>query len=124
MQYLAAERRNKSPDVFVVRGLYEQSITEVEKRRFAGEGNAEHILRTFWLGYIDFLVRERRDSLFHVFLRLTCHRLDQRIQGVDEGDLVRVIKRATRSVPGSGEVWARYIRHLVRRTTDHGSVYD
>jgi hypothetical protein len=24
--------------------------------------------------------------------------------------------RATRSVPGSGEVWARYLRHLVRQS--------
>lgn len=41
------------------------------------------------------------------------HHFDQRGQGVDEDDLARTIQRATRSVPGSGEVWARYIRHLV-----------
>ncbi|KAH0831905.1 hypothetical protein J3R83DRAFT_12788 [Lanmaoa asiatica] len=93
MHYLAAERKGKSPDVFIVRGLYERSIAEVAKRRFAGEGNTEQTLRTLWLGYIDFL----------------------RGQGIDEGDLARTIQRATRSVPGSGEVWARYIRHLERR---------
>ena len=66
--------------------------------------------------------------MFRVLLRLTCLLFDQRIQGVDEDDLARIIKRATRSVPGSGEVWARYIRHLVCHTwfipqlTTHGSI--
>ncbi|KAG8214448.1 hypothetical protein J3R82DRAFT_9471 [Butyriboletus roseoflavus] len=92
MHYLAAERKGKTPDGFIVRGLYERSIAEVAKRRFAGEGSAEQTLRTLWLGYVDFM----------------------RGQGIDEGDLTHIIQRATRSVPGSGEVWARYIRHLER----------
>lgn len=57
MQYLASERRDKSPDVFIITGLYERSIAEAAKRRFAGEGSAEQTLRTLWLRYIDFLVR-------------------------------------------------------------------
>lgn len=57
MQYLASERKGKAPDVFIVTGLYERSIAEAAKRRFAGEGSAEQTLRTLWLGYIDFLVR-------------------------------------------------------------------
>lgn len=56
MQYLATERKGKSPDVFIVRGLYERTLAEAEKRRFVGEGNAEQTLRTLWLGYIDFMV--------------------------------------------------------------------
>lgn len=62
MQYLAMERRSKSPDVFVVSGLFERSIAEAAKLRITGEGNAEQTLRTLWLGYIDFLVRERKGS--------------------------------------------------------------
>ena len=62
IQYLAAERRGKSPDVFIVRGLYERSIAEAEKHRFAGERNAGLMLRSLWLGYIDFLVCERKTS--------------------------------------------------------------
>ncbi|KAI9568595.1 hypothetical protein HD554DRAFT_2099306 [Boletus coccyginus] len=93
MQYLAMERRGKSPDVFIVSGLFERSIAEAAKLRITGEGNAEQTLRTLWLGYIDFL----------------------RGQGTDDSDLARTIKRATRSVPGSGEVRARYIRHLEQR---------
>ncbi|KAF8120579.1 hypothetical protein EV363DRAFT_1474306, partial [Boletus edulis] len=93
MQYLVAERKGKFPDVFIVRGLFERTIAEAAKLRIAGEGNAEQTLRTLWVGYIDFL----------------------RMQGIDESDLERTIKRATRSVPASGEVWARYIRYLERR---------
>ena len=61
MQYLAAERKGKSPDVFIVRGLFERSIAEAAKLRVAGEGNAEQTLRTLWTGYIDFLVRGRKE---------------------------------------------------------------
>ncbi|KAG9315935.1 hypothetical protein JVU11DRAFT_3587 [Chiua virens] len=93
MQYLASERKSKSPDIFVVSGLYERAIAESAGCRFSGEGSAEQTLRTLWLGYIDFL----------------------RGQEVDEGNLGLVIRRATRSVPGSGEVWARYIRYLERK---------
>ena len=32
-------------------------IAEADKRRFAGEANAEEALRSFWTGYVDFLVR-------------------------------------------------------------------
>lgn len=63
MQCLALERKGKSPDVFIVRGLYERAIAEAEKRRFASEENTEQALRTFWLGYIDFLVRKKEESL-------------------------------------------------------------
>jgi len=117
------ERRGKSPDVFIVRGLFERSISEAAKRRVTGEGNAEQTLRTFWLGYIDFLVRERKGSLVKV-LRLMCHHFIQRGQGIDDSDLAHTIKRATRSVPGSGEVWARYIRHLVCPCTIYSPVHN
>lgn len=59
MRYLAAERKGKFPDVFVVNGLFERSIAEAAKCRIASEANAERMLRTLWVGYIDFLVRER-----------------------------------------------------------------
>lgn len=63
MQFLAAERKGKFPDVFIVSGLFERSIAEAAKHRIGGEGNAEQTLRTLWVGYIDFLVRERKVSL-------------------------------------------------------------
>lgn len=55
--YLAAERRMKQPDVLIVSTLYERAVAEADKRRFAGEPNAEAALRSFWTGYLDFLVR-------------------------------------------------------------------
>jgi hypothetical protein len=55
-QYIAAERRRK-PDIFVAGGLYERAIAEAAKRRFAAEPGAEEMLRAFWIGYIDALVR-------------------------------------------------------------------
>ena len=58
MQYLATERKGKSPDVFISRGLFERTIAEAAKYRILGEANAEQTLRTLWVGYIDFLVRE------------------------------------------------------------------
>jgi hypothetical protein len=124
MQFLAAELKGKFPDVFIVRGLFERSIAEAAKRRIPGEGNAEQTLRTLWMGYIDFLVRERKGSCLRVLLRLMCHHFDQRGQGIDGSDMARTIKRATRSVPDSGEVWARYIRHLVCRNMTLCSVHD
>ncbi|EMD31421.1 hypothetical protein CERSUDRAFT_119799 [Gelatoporia subvermispora B] len=87
--YLATERRKK-PDMFVLKTLYERAITEADKRRFFGELGSEEALRSFWTGYLDFL----------------------RIQDADEGVLTVTYKRALKSVPTSGEVWARYIRFL------------
>ncbi|KAF5338939.1 hypothetical protein D9611_008706 [Ephemerocybe angulata] len=90
--YITYERRAKNPDLLVTRGIYERAISEAAKRTFRNEPGAEAALFVFWAGYFD-------------ALRL----LDV---GVDvEGEL---FKRALRSVPGSGEVWARYIRFLER----------
>ncbi|KAI0669180.1 RNA-binding protein Prp24 [Trametes maxima] len=88
--YLAAERRRKTPDVFVVQALYERAVAEADKRRFAGEAGAEEALRSFWNGYVDFL----------------------RTQEVDAEQLLLVFRRGMRSVPASGELLARYIRFL------------
>lgn len=54
--YIAAERRKK-PDLFVLKTVYERAIAEAQKRRWAGESSAEDALRSFWTGYVDFLVR-------------------------------------------------------------------
>ncbi|KAI6030527.1 hypothetical protein F5J12DRAFT_296247 [Pisolithus orientalis] len=89
-QYIASERRAKNPDVFVLTGVYERAVAEAAKRRFAGEVGAEEALRSFWIGYLDF----------------------SRTQGVKDSEMTTLLGRATRSVPGSGEAWARYIRHL------------
>jgi len=59
VQYIAFERRQKNPDDFVLVGLYERAITEAAKHRFSGEPGAEATLRTFWIGYLDFLVSRK-----------------------------------------------------------------
>ncbi|GLB38245.1 putative RNA recognition motif containing protein [Lyophyllum shimeji] len=91
-RYLAFERRAKNPDLLFMSTVHERAIAEADKRRFSGEPGAEEALRMFWLGYIDSL----------------------RINQADEETQLSVIKRASRSVPGSGEVWARYIRYWER----------
>ncbi|KAF9483427.1 hypothetical protein BDN70DRAFT_799974 [Pholiota conissans] len=91
-QYIGYERRAKYPDIFVTRGIHERAISEAAKRRFAEEIGAEGALRTFWTSYLDALVSG--------------------YAGVEEE--LEVHRRAVRSVPGSGEVWARYIRFLER----------
>ncbi|KAM5538638.1 hypothetical protein V8D89_007667 [Ganoderma adspersum] len=90
--YIASEKRPRQPDLFILQGLYERAITEADKRRFAGEANAEEALRSFWSGYVDLL----------------------RTQAVEEEELLLVFRRALRSVPVSGELLARYIRFLER----------
>ena len=71
--------------------MYERAIAEADKRRFAGDPNAGAALVIFWIGYLD-LVRT------HEF---------------EDSTRAKIYKRAARSVPGSGEVGARYIRFLV-----------
>ncbi|TFK40639.1 hypothetical protein BDQ12DRAFT_601697 [Crucibulum laeve] len=93
-QYIASERRMRTLDAFVLVSLYERAIAEAAKRRFAQEPRAEEVLRTFWVGYLDSL----------------------RILKVEETTELETYKRAVRSVPGSGEVWARYIRFIERTT--------
>ncbi|VDB84644.1 unnamed protein product [Peniophora sp. CBMAI 1063] len=87
-QYLAYERRAKKPDFIILSGIYERAISEAAKRRFAGEYGAEEALRTFWAGYADAL----------------------RIHKDDEDNQLLIYQRAVRSVPGYGEIWAKYIR--------------
>ncbi|KAI0357377.1 RNA-binding protein Prp24 [Trametes cingulata] len=106
--YIAAERRRKTPDIFVVKTLYERAITEAARRRFAGESNAEEALRSFWTGYADFL----------------------RTQDVEGEQLLLTFRRGLRSVPASGEFIARYMRFLERSmesdeaVTEIRAVYD
>ncbi|KAF8635933.1 hypothetical protein AX15_000104 [Amanita polypyramis BW_CC] len=90
--YLTVERRVKYPDTLIISTTYERAIEEAAKRRFNGEEGAEQVLRMFWSGYCDAL----------------------RILDADWDAQLATLKRATRSVPGSGEVWARYIRLLER----------
>ncbi|KAJ3554397.1 hypothetical protein NM688_g3135 [Phlebia brevispora] len=94
--YIAAERRTKKPDAFVLTTLYERAIAEADKRRWQGKAVAEEALRSFWAGYLDFL----------------------RFTDVEDEIQLKTLKRATRSVPGSGEMWARYIRFLERTGSD------
>lgn len=91
--YVTYERRAKYQDVFVMSGVYERAIAEAAKVRFeqGSEGRGEEMLRVFWSGYCD----------------------AQRLNEVDAVTQLNVLNRALRSVPGSGDIWARYIRHLV-----------
>ncbi|KAF4617844.1 hypothetical protein D9613_006080 [Agrocybe pediades] len=91
-QYIGYERRAKYPDVFVTRGIYERAVAEAARRRFLGEAGSEEALRVFWSGYCDAM----------------------RILEVGVDIELDIYRRAVRSVPGSGEVWARFIRFLER----------
>lgn len=88
VSYIAAERRRRDPDYFILCGLYERGLAEASRRQFAGELGAEQTMQMFWVGYIDFVNSQGQSAEF--------------------------LRRATRSAPGSGEVWARYIRFLER----------
>ncbi|KAI0769831.1 RNA-binding protein Prp24 [Fomes fomentarius] len=90
--YIASERRGKKLDMFVLKTLYERAITEADRRRFAGEGNAEEALRSFWTGFVDLL----------------------RTQDIEDEELLLTFRRGLRSVPFSGELLARYMRFLER----------
>ena len=72
--FIASERRPRQPDLFILKGLYERAITEADKRRFAGETNAEEALRSFWTGYVDLLVRQRPSRLCSDFLIIPVRR--------------------------------------------------
>ncbi|KAK0449212.1 hypothetical protein EV421DRAFT_1780622 [Armillaria borealis] len=89
--YIAYENRARYPDLLVMGGLYERAIAEAAKRKFAGEAGAEEALRSFWVGYCDAV----------------------RTLG-DESSELEVLRKAIRSAPASGDVWARYIRYLER----------
>ncbi|KAL1677942.1 hypothetical protein EV122DRAFT_290785 [Schizophyllum commune] len=100
-RYAAYERRAKYPDLAILVTVHERAIAEAAKRRAAGEAGAEEALRTFWVAYLDAL----------------------RIQGAPEEIQHRTYKRAARSIPGNGEMWARYMRFL-ERTKDEVSEED
>ena len=93
--------------MFALPTLYERAIAEAAKRRFAGDPNAEIALRAFWVGYIDALVSPSATNPPVIDRSKT---IPQRL-GESENT---VFTRASRSVPGSGEMWARFIRFLVR----------
>ncbi|KAI0338891.1 hypothetical protein BDW22DRAFT_1409299 [Trametopsis cervina] len=90
--YIEFEKRGKKLDLVLLPTLYERAIAEADKRRFSGDGMAETALRTFWIGYLDLI----RSNEF------------------EDESRAKIYRRSTRSVPGSGEVWARYIRFLER----------
>lgn len=101
--YIAYENRARYPELLVMSGLYERAIAEAAKRKFAGEAGADDALRSFWVGYCDAV----------------------RTLGDESGEL-QVLRRAIRSAPASGDVWARNIRYLERISdpTDSSSTAD
>ncbi|KAL7280196.1 hypothetical protein ACG7TL_006615 [Trametes sanguinea] len=100
--YIAAERRRKTPDLFVLKTLYERAVAEADKRRFAGESGAEEALRSFWVGYVDFL----------------------RQQDVEDDEQLLIYRRGLRSAPISGELYARYMRFLERALESEEAVVE
>ncbi|KAI0081583.1 hypothetical protein K474DRAFT_1703756 [Panus rudis PR-1116 ss-1] len=98
--YIASEVRAKNKDLFVLTGLYERAIAEADRRRWSGEPGAEEVLRSFWIGYVDVLRQSESENK----------------------QVLSVFKRATRSVPGSGEIWSRYLRFLERTESESPSV--
>ncbi|KAJ3490444.1 hypothetical protein NLI96_g1424 [Meripilus lineatus] len=97
---IASEKAQKVSDMNIQCTLYERAIAEADKRRFAGEANAEEVLRSFWIGYVDFL----------------------RQKSVDSEQRLKVFRRATRSTPGSGDLWARYFRFLEHTKSEDPAV--
>ncbi|KAJ3800908.1 hypothetical protein GGU11DRAFT_676191 [Lentinula aff. detonsa] len=89
--YIAYERRAKYPDLAMTSSIYERAISEAAKRKYLGELGAEEALRAFWVGYSDVL----------------------RLLNAGQNLQIDLFKRATRSVPECGEIWARYIRCIV-----------
>ncbi|KAF8895465.1 hypothetical protein BD779DRAFT_1619135 [Infundibulicybe gibba] len=88
--YIAAERRYRTTDLFILKTVYERAIAEAAKRQFSGDASAEAALRIFWAGYCDSM-------------------------RICESDLeLETVRRAIRSVPGSGDIWSKYIRCLER----------
>ncbi|KAH8114308.1 hypothetical protein DFH11DRAFT_1593741 [Phellopilus nigrolimitatus] len=94
--YINYERRAKRIDFLILSTLYERAISDTAKRRFEGVENAETQLRLFWSGYCDIL----------------------RTNGGDFEQQRRAYQRAVRSVPGSGAIWAAYLRFLERTESD------
>ncbi|KAI0045685.1 hypothetical protein FA95DRAFT_1560887 [Auriscalpium vulgare] len=88
--YVTYERRARKPDLTILSGIHERAIAEAAKRRMSGEPGAEEALRLFWASYVD---------------ALRIHLAEPLHQG-------SVFRRAVRSVPNSGEIWARYIRFV------------
>jgi hypothetical protein len=111
-RYIAAERRAKYPDMFVMKTVYERAIAEAAKRRFNEESGAEEALRLFWVGYCDVLVRFTYSDAV-ITSSLTSAFRCKRINGAGATIEHDILQRAVRSVPASGEIWARYLRYLV-----------
>lgn len=111
-RYIAAERRARYPDLFVLKGVYERAIAEAAKQQFEGDAGAEAALRAFWIGYCDTLVKLCLNYV--VVCEVLTSYMKRLHEAADEEMEHQVFKRAMKSVPGSGEVWARYIRYLVR----------
>ena len=110
--YIRYERQAKHPDLSVTQATYERAIAEAAKRRFDGIEGSEEFLRAFWIGYCDALV------CWYLFMKRwsLVDRHFKRILGAEKNVRLSTFRRAIRSVPESGEVWARYIRLLVRTT--------
>ncbi|KIJ45650.1 hypothetical protein M422DRAFT_29753 [Sphaerobolus stellatus SS14] len=98
MNYIASELRQRKQNFVLINALYERAIADFASRRWRSVvenadaqviKTAEDDLRYFWCSYLDTL-RQRGDV---------------------EAAL-SIARRATKSVPGSGEVWAKYILAL------------
>lgn len=113
--YIRYERQAKHPDLSVTQATFERAIAEAAKRRFNGIEGSEGFLRVFWIGYCDALV------CWLLFMRrwFLVDRHFKRILGAEKNVRLSTFRRAIRSVPESGEVWARYIRLLVRSNQIH-----
>ncbi|KAI0257869.1 hypothetical protein BC834DRAFT_926935 [Gloeopeniophorella convolvens] len=88
--YIAYEHRAKQPDLIILSNIHERAIAEAAKRRSAGEAGAEEALRLWWASYVDGM--RRNDAP-----------LEQQLS---------LYQRAVRSVPGNGDIWAKYMRFL------------
>ncbi|KAF8527992.1 hypothetical protein BU17DRAFT_38620 [Hysterangium stoloniferum] len=105
--YIFSERRVKAPSVMLISALHERAIEDFAKRRWEAllrdseaevKKALENDLRFFWSSYINSMAVQR--ALEHHERELS------------------IAQRAVRSVPGSGEIWAKFVRALERGEND------
>jgi hypothetical protein len=111
-RYLGYERRARHLDAFILKGVNERAIAEAARRRAKDEQGAQEALVTFWVDYLDDLV----SCTWRHASQLADSSSPQRRAGEEDATLESVFRRALRSVPSSGAVWARYIHFLASPT--------
>lgn len=109
--YIAWELKPKKPDTFLVQSLYARAIADAAART-----GFPYQAEPFWISLMAFLVSFHTLSveLVTIVLILFCVLEIKAANLKIEHVLLSNIFKAVRSVPVSGELWALYMRILVR----------